>query len=103
MAQLLMAKNPLNVPAITYDRIWVELIEISAPNPNEDATAHVRLRRYGVREDGSVVTDPESFRLEVPNILASSESDPALAGVVSAIMGYVAKIGAEQGIVEAQQ
>jgi hypothetical protein len=28
---------------------------------------------------------------------------PALAGVVSAIMGYVAKIGAEQGIVEAQQ
>ena len=96
---LLMAQNPLTVPATTYDRIWVELIEISAPSPSADANAYVRLRRFGVR-DGAVVTDPESFRLEVPSILASS--DPDLASVVTGIMNYIAKIGAVEGIIQAQ-
>jgi len=94
---LLMAQTPLTVPATTYDRIWVELIEIAAPSPSADANAYVRLRRFGVR-DGEVVTDPESFRLEVPNILASS--DPDLAAVVTGIMSYIAKIGAAEGIIQ---
>jgi hypothetical protein len=96
---LLMAQTPLTVPATTYDRIWVELIEISAPSPSADANAYVRLRRFGIR-DGEVVTDPESLRLEVPNILASS--DPDLAAVVTGIMNYIAKIGAADGIIQAQ-
>ena len=94
---LLMAQNPLTVPATTYDRIWVELVEISAPSPSADANAYVRLRRFGVR-NGEVVTDPESFRLEVPNILASS--DPDLAAVVAGIMNYIAKVGAAEGIIQ---
>ena len=94
---LLMAQTPLTVPATTYDRIWVELIEISAPSPSADANAYVRLRRFGVR-DGAVVTDPESFRLEVPNILASN--DPDLAAVVTGIMNYIAKVGAAEGIIQ---
>ena len=94
---LLMAQTPLTLPATTYDRIWVELIEISAPSPSADANAYVRLRRFGVR-DGAVVTDPESFRLEVPNILASS--DPDLAAVVTGIMNYIAKVGAAEGIIQ---
>ena len=96
---LLMAQNPVTIPATTYDRIWVELIEISAPSPSADANAYVRLRRFGIR-DGEVVTDPESLRLEVPNILASS--DPDLAVVVTGIMNYIAKIGAADGIIQAQ-
>ena len=96
---LLMAQTPLIVPATTYDRIWVELIEISAPSPSADANAYVRLRRFGVR-DGAVVTDPESFRLEVPNILASS--DPDLTAVVTGIMNYIAKVGAVEGIIQGQ-
>ena len=96
---LLMAQNPLTVPATTYDRIWVELIEISAPSPSADANAYVRLRRFGVR-DGEVVTDPESLRLEVPNIIASSADDPDLAAVVIALMSYIAKIGAAEGIIQ---
>ena len=96
---LLMAQNPLTVPATTYDRIWVELVEISAPSPSADANAYVRLRRFGVR-DGEVVTDAESFRLEVPNILASTDTD--LAAVVTGIMNYIAKVGAAQGIIQAQ-
>ena len=94
---LLMAQNPLTVPATTYDRIWVELVEISAPSPSADANAYVRLRRFGIR-NGEVVTDPESFRLEVPNILASS--DPDLAAVVTSIMNYIAKVGAAEGIIQ---
>jgi len=94
---LLMAQTPLTVPATTYDRIWVELVEISAPSPSADANAYVRLRRFGVR-NGEVVTDPESFRLEVPNILASS--DPDLAAVVTSIMNYIAKVGAAEGIIQ---
>jgi hypothetical protein len=92
-----MAQNPLTVPATTYDRIWVELVEISAPSPSADANAYVRLRRFGVR-NGEVVADPESFRLEVPNILASS--DPDLAAVVTSIMNYIAKVGAAEGIIQ---
>jgi hypothetical protein len=92
-----MAQTPLTVPATTYDRIWVELVEISAPSPSADANAYVRLRRFGVR-NGEVVTDPESFRLEVPNILASS--DPDLAAVVTSIMNYIAKVGAAEGIIQ---
>lgn len=98
---LLMAQTPLTVPATTYDRIWVELIEISAPSPSGDANAYVRLRRFGVR-DGAVVTDPESFRIEVPNIIASSADDPDLAAVVTALMGYIAKTGAAEGIIQGQ-
>jgi hypothetical protein len=92
-----MAQNPLTVPATTYDRIWVELVEISAPSPSADANAYVRLRRFGIR-NGEVATDPESFRLEVPNILASS--DPDLAAVVTSIMNYIAKVGAAEGIIQ---
>jgi len=92
-----MAQEPLTVPLTTYDRIWVELIEIAAPSPSADANAYVRLRRFGIR-DGEVVTDPESFRLEVPNILASE--DPDLAMVVTSIMNYIAKVGAAEGIIQ---
>ena len=95
-----MAKDPLVVPATTYDRIWVELVEISAPNPSADATAYVRLRRYSLRDDGSVATDPESFRLEVPNLIASSATDPDLAEVVTALMSYIAKIGISNGVIQ---
>jgi hypothetical protein len=96
---LLMAQNPLNVPETTYDRIWVELVEISAPSPSGDVNAYVRLRRFGIR-DGEVVTDPESFRLEVSDILAST--DPDLEAVVTGIMNYIAKVGAAEGIIQGQ-
>ena len=97
-----MAQAPLTVPATTYDRIWVELVEISAPSPSADATAYVRLRRYALRGDGSVATDPESFRLEVPNIIASSATDSDLAEVVTALMKYIAKVGISNGIIQGQ-
>jgi hypothetical protein len=97
--QVLKAQNPLTVPAIVYDRIWVELVEIIAPSPSGDANASVRLRRYAVQEDGSVVTEPDSSLLSIPNIISGSQTDPDLAAAFSAIMAYIAKAGIEQGII----
>lgn len=96
---LLMAAEPLSVPARTFDRIWVEAIEISAPNPSGDAVARVRLRRYAVDEQGTVHVEQESQKLEVEDILQKAQTDLDLATAIESLMGYIAKAGAEQGIV----
>jgi hypothetical protein len=96
---LLKAQTPLSVPATVYDRIWVEMVEISAPSPDQDANAYVRLRRYALREDGTVATDPESFRLEVSNIIATSATDADLGAAFNSIMAYIAKAGIASGII----
>jgi hypothetical protein len=96
---VLKAQNPLAVPAIVYDRIWVELIEIVAPSPSGDANASVRLRRYAVLDDGSVATEPDSSLLSIPNIISGSQTDPDLAAAFSAIMAYIAKAGIEKGVI----
>jgi hypothetical protein len=96
---ILYAETPLSVPAKTYDKVWIELVEISAPSPAGDATATVRLRRFGTDAEGNVHTDSESQRLEVKDILATSQTDPDLAAAVQALMGYIAKAGIESGVI----
>lgn len=96
---LLMAAEPLNIPARNYDRIWIEVVEISAPSPSGDATARVRLRRFTV-EDGQVYTEPDSQLIEVQNILEKAQTDSELANAVASLMAYIAKAGREAGIVE---
>ena len=99
---VLMAQSPLSVPAITYDRIWVEVVEISAPSPAGEVTANVRLRRYALLPDGSVATDPESFRLTVTELLQKSATDTELAAALTATMAYIAKVGVAEGIIQGQ-
>jgi hypothetical protein len=96
---LLIAAQPLAVPARTYDRVWIEAIEITAPSPSGDATARVRLRRFDVDESGVVHTEPDSQKLEVENLLASAQSDPDLAAAVGSLMAYIAKVGIQQGVI----
>jgi hypothetical protein len=96
---LLIAADPLVVPARVYDRVWVELIEIAAPSPSGDATASIRLRRFCVGDEGAVHVEPDSQRITVANLLATADEDADLAAAVSAIMGYVAKVGVQQGVV----
>jgi len=96
---LLIAAQPLAVPARTYDRVWIEAIEITAPSPSGDATARVRLRRFDVDESGVVHTEPDSQKLEVENLLASAQSDPDLAAAVGSLMAYIAKGGIQQGVI----
>lgn len=96
---LLMAAQPLVVPARNYDRIWVEAIEISAPSPSGDATATVRLRRFGVDESGVVHTEPESQRLQVTDIISKAGDDADLANAIEALMAYIGKVGIEEGVI----
>jgi hypothetical protein len=96
---ILYAAEPLTVPAQYCDKVWIELIEISAPSPAGDASATVRLRRFGTDENGNVHTAPDSQRLEVKDILATSATDPELAAVVQALIGFIAKAGQESGVI----
>lgn len=96
---LLMAAQPLALPARNYDRIWIEAVEISAPSPSGDAVARVRLRRFEVDADGVVHTEPDSQKLEIEDILTKAATDPELAQAVGSLMAYIAKAGREQGVV----
>jgi hypothetical protein len=96
---LLMAAAPLVIPARNYDRIWIEAVEISAPRPDGDAVARVRLRRFAVDESGVVHTEPDSQKLEIADILSKATTDPTLAAAIEAIMAYIAQAGAEQGVI----
>jgi len=95
---ILLAAQPLVIPERTFDKIWVEAISISAPSPDQDATAIVRLRRFQT-VDGVSECEQESQKLEVNGILALAETDSDLAAAVGALMAYIAKIGVEQGVI----
>lgn len=94
----LYAADPLVIPAQSLDKIWVEVIEIFAPSPSEDATAIVRLRRFGT--DGGVThVAPDTYKIEIEDLLQKAADDPDLAAAVQAIMKYVAKAGRERGLI----
>lgn len=96
---LLMAADPLVIPARTYDRIWIEAVEISAPRPDGDAVARVRLRRFTVDDTGVVHTEPDSQKLEVVDILSKAATDPELQAAIESLMAYIGKAGIEQGVI----
>jgi len=98
VVQTLFAAQPLTLAA-TYDKIWVSEIVISADDPTDDAVARVKLRRFRTF-DGRVEFSPEPpIWLEVDGLLAAAATDPELAGVVAGLMGYVARVGIEQGVI----
>jgi hypothetical protein len=94
------ASNPLTTPSQSYNKIWIEKVEIDAPSPDKDAIAIVRLRRFYTSEDGTVYTEPESIKMQIDNILTYSAQDPDLANTISTIMGYVFKVGVARGIIQ---
>lgn len=96
---VLSAADPITVPARVYDRIWIEEIVISAPDPNGDASARVRLRRYAMVGDTAELEQEPGRWVEVRDVLSGAAADPDLAAVVSSLMTYVAKIGTEAGVV----
>lgn len=99
----LTAATPLTVPAKVYDKIWVEEVVISAPDPNGDASARVRLRKFTV-VDGVAELEPTPGNwLQINDLLANSETDADLAQVVSSLMAYIAKVGAAEGVITAPE
>lgn len=95
---VLVAASPTTVPAKTFDKIWVEQILISAPDPNGDAFARVTVRPFGVF-DGVAELSPETVFLDVPGILSESATDADLDAAITSLMAFVRKIGVAQGVV----
>lgn len=98
LIQTLFAAEPLELSAI-YQKIWISEIVVSADDPAADVVARVRLRRFR-SVDGAVEFSPEpAIWLEVTGLLAKAETDAELAGVVSGLMGYVARVGIDRGVI----
>lgn len=95
---ILLAETPLHVPSKTFDKVWIELIEIHAPSPDRDAVARVRLRRFRT-EGGDSELAMEPMHLEVHDLLAKSATDPKLATAVAALMEYIATVGRAEGLI----
>ena len=83
--------------------LTIEVIEILAPNPNGDANAIVRLRRFSTDENGVAQTEPESYKLEINNLIQESQNDPELAALMTSLMSYIAKVGIAQGFIASPQ
>lgn len=94
----LPAASPITVPAKVFDKVWVEEITISAPDPNADASARVRMRLYA-EENGVRALLDRVYSIQMDNLLASAASDPELDAAVTAIMAYVGKVAVQEGIV----
>lgn len=93
----LYAAQPLTINK-TYDKVWVEEIVISAPDPNADASARVRLRLFR-DNNGERELAPEVIRMSVEGIMASASADQELDSAVTALMGYIGRKAAQEGIV----
>jgi hypothetical protein len=98
---VLSAADPVTIPATVYDKVWVEEVVISAPDPNGEVTARVRLRRFAAVEGRAELEPAAGQWLEVTDVLTNANIDPDLGNVVSALMLYVAKLGREHGVVMA--
>jgi hypothetical protein len=98
---VLSAADPLTVPAQVYDKVWVEEVVISAPNPNGDASARIKLRRFASQNNVATLEPDSGVWIEITDVLSGAAADPELAAVVQSIMAYVAKVGREQGHIAA--
>lgn len=96
---ILVAATPLTIPAKIYDKIWVEEVVVSAPDPNQDATARVRLRKFAVIDGVAELEPGAGTWLTVNNVLSGAESDADLGQAVAALMAFIEKTGQAQGVI----
>ena len=88
------------VPEKIYDKLWVEEIIISAGTLGGEATARVRLKKFGVFDGvAEYMPGDEGIRLTIDNLLSKSEQDSDLANIVQSLLLYIGKAGAEQGVI----
>lgn len=90
--------KPLSVPAAVYDKLWVKELIVSCPTIGGDAEARVFLQRFRTVGDGAEEAPEAPTVMTVPGILSAASSDPDMAEAVAAIMRYVLKEAASQGI-----
>ena len=98
--ETLPAASPVTVPAKTYDKVWVEEVVISAPDPNGDASARVRMRLFTEVDGVKELLDKVHF-VQADGPLANASNDPDLDAAVTHLMAYVGKVAVQEGIVAA--
>jgi len=103
---ILNAKEPTVIPEKTYDRVWIEEICIKAPDPNGEVLGEVKMHKYGMFDDiaaGSGVIaelDPNGGKwIRIENMLETAAEDSDLQTAFGALLGYVAKLGAENDVI----
>lgn len=93
------ASDPTNIPAKTYDRVWVEEIIIRAPDPNTDIVGEVKLHKYGIF-DGVAELEPGNGQwIRVENMLIKANEDSDLQTAMTSLLAYIGKIGTENNII----
>ena len=98
--ETLTAAEPITVPAKTFDKIWVEEINIYAPDPNGDAQASARLRHFSDEGESREFSPKVSF-VNANAILSGAANDPDLDAAITSLMKYIAKLGTQQGVIAA--
>lgn len=105
---ILDAADPTVIPEKTYDRVWIEEIAIKAPDPNGEVVGEVKMHKYGMfpgtDAEGNAVEvaelDPQGGKwIRIDNMLETAAEDPDLQTAFGALIGYVAKLGAENNII----
>jgi len=88
------AKNPVTKPAETFDNVWLQRLEVEAPNVGGNATASIKITYYS--DAGSV---GPSKTIYIDQVLQKIQSgDQKLAAAYEAIMAVVAELeGQENG------
>lgn len=96
---ILNATNPTVIPAKTYDRIWIEEVNIKAPNPNGDIAGAVKLHRYGMF-DGVAEFDPDGGQwIIVEDMLQKAQEDADLNNAMISLVAYITKVGVQDNII----
>lgn len=96
---ILEAVAPEVIPAKTYDRVWVEEIVIRAPDPNGEVIGEVKLRKYGMFNGLAEFEPGHGQWIRIDSMLSKADSDSDLGTAITALMGYVGKIGVENNII----
>jgi hypothetical protein len=97
----LYAASPLT--SKVYEKLWLRELVVSAPQIGGEAEARITLQLFRSDADGVEAAPGEPIRITVSDLLATADEDADLAAAVSAIMQYVAKVGIEQGVVQAPE
>lgn len=69
----IFAKETLQVPAKSFDKLWASVIEISSPNPVEDANAIIRLVPFN---DAGEMHPQGVEVLSVKDIITRAQANP---------------------------
>ena len=83
---MITPNNPVIVPAVTADALWISNLNISAPSLEGKVMANIRLIPYN--STSSVMYPSLSKSIQISDMFATASNNPTLATALEAV--YVA-------------